>query len=247
MVCVSGYLGNQPCVDDMVWDDEKKSCVKESKTCPSTISHPSTGGQCVSDCYAMPTGDYQSCKTCEGYVFCSKDVLYDMPCAPPTVWDDEKKRCEYESSTCWPTTSHPSTGDRCVSDCSGMPNGDYQSCKTCKGYVFCSKDVLYDMPCAPPTVWDDVKKRCEFESSTCSPTASRPSTGDRCVSDCAGMPKGDYQSCKTCEGHVFCSEGALFEIPCAPTHPSGPPLVWDDVKKRCEYQSSTCSPSASRP
>ena len=424
VTCSNGRFHDMPCAPNdppLVWDDVKKTCEYVSTTCPST-SPPSTAsppssssaspsttsanpggdGICVSDCSGMANGDYQSCETCEGFVSCSNGDKYEMPCAPsdpPLVWDDVKKRCEYESTTC-PPTSPPSTasptsssgtspsttsanpgGDGiCVSDCSGMANGDYQSCETCEGFVSCSNGDKYEMPCAPsdpPLVWDDVKKRCEYESTTCPPTSPTPTgapphsttsppttvrppgTPDPCVSDCtdmpdgvypscksddeyvicehgllcekacvsdcrdmpdglyqsckfcdayvecsygllceiackegyfwddrekkcvkesttcpipsitippptggptsppttshpppgsgpcvkdcSGMPNGDYQSCYTCERFVSCSNGHYYDMPCAPTHPGHPPLVWDDVKKRCEWTSSTCN------
>jgi len=55
----------------------------------------------------------------------------------------------------------------CVSDCSGKPDGDYQSCETCNGFVTCSNGKLYNMPCAGGLVWDDSKKDCEYTSETC--------------------------------------------------------------------------------
>ena len=147
-----------------------------------------------------------------------------------------KKRCEWTSTTCPSTTpssttvpplssstrpsttsAHPGRPGTCVSDCSGMSDGDYQSCKTCEGYVTCSNGYYFDRPCAPnhpgakPLVWDDVKKRCEWTSTTCPPTtpsstavpplssssspsttAGLPGTPGLCVSDCRDMPNGDY-------------------------------------------------------
>ena len=303
VTCTHGFLCEHPCKHGHFWDDVVKDCVEESTTCPipPTTIHPPTGGPtipsttspsttvhpmgpCVSDCRGIPDGDYQSCKTCEGYVSCSNGRYFDRPCAPthpgekPLVWDDVKKRCEYESTTC-PSTTPSTTGTPphssttsssttvhptgpCVSDCRGIPDGDYQSCKTCEGYVSCSNGRYFDRPCAPthpgekPLVWDDVKKRCEYESTTC-PSTTPSTTGTpphssttsssttvhptgSCVSDCRGIPDGDYQSCKTCEGYVSCSNGRYFDRPCAPTHPGEKPLVWDDVKKRCEYESTTC-------
>eukprot|EP00483_Globobulimina_turgida_P000586 UN00586 len=61
---------------------------------------------CVNDCSVMPTGNYQSCSTCNGYVACSNGYKYDMPCAssrpgtPPLAWDDNKHSCQYTSATC---------------------------------------------------------------------------------------------------------------------------------------------------
>ena len=311
VTCVDGWLCEHPCETGPVWDDLKKYCVWESTTCPipSTTIHPPTGvptsppttstptpGPCVSDCSGMPNGDYQSCKTCEGFVSCSNGHYYDMPCAPnhpgekPLVWDDVKKRCDYESTTCpstkppsttlppvssttipSTTSNHPGPPGPCVSDCRGMADGDYQSCKTCEGFVSCSNGRYFDMPCAPnhpgekPLVWDDVKKRCDYESTTCpstkppsttlppvssttisSTTSDHPGPPGPCVLDCRGMADGDYQSCKTCEGFVSCSNGRYFDMPCAPNHPGEKPLVWDDVKKHCDYESTTC-PSTKPP
>ena len=57
----------------------------------------------------------------------------------------------------------------CVSSCEGHPNGDYQSCHGCHVYVTCVHDVIVDdRQCPGYLVWDDIVKRCEWESNTCS-------------------------------------------------------------------------------
>ena len=49
----------------------------------------------------MDDGDYQSCLGCDVYATCSNELLYDeRPCPANLVWDDNAKRCEYESATC---------------------------------------------------------------------------------------------------------------------------------------------------
>ncbi len=60
----------------------------------------STGPECISSCVSVPSGNYQSCETCEGYVACSGGILYDMPCPVTTFWDDVSKVCLLESTTC---------------------------------------------------------------------------------------------------------------------------------------------------
>lgn len=63
-------------------------------------------------------------------------------------------------------------------------------------------------------------------------------TGLRCIKNCVNRKDGDYQSCKGCNVYATCSNGILYdERPCAP---SNPPLVWDDVVKRCQWRSTTC-------
>ena len=74
---------------------------------PPPVVVISTGSNCVSDCTGKADGDYQSCTSCNVYVSCSNERLYDnRPCAPSTpalVWDDNKKRCEYSSPTWYVT------------------------------------------------------------------------------------------------------------------------------------------------
>ena len=122
--------------------------------------------ECVSSCEGRSNGDYHSCISCHVYATCSNGILYDnRPCPANLVWDDSKKRCEYTSSTC----NRGRNDGSCVSDCKGMQNGDYQSCLGCDVYATCSNELLYDnRPCPADLVWDDDKKRCEYESDTCS-------------------------------------------------------------------------------
>ena len=79
----------------------------------------------------------------------------------------------FNSSLVYATPPQPAvvtgTGSNCVSDCTGMADGVYQSCTTCNGFVSCTNERLFNMPCAPsnpPLVWDDNKKRCEWVSAT---------------------------------------------------------------------------------
>merc|ERR1711944_98999 len=131
-----------------------------------------------------------------------------MDCAPSgLVWDDDKKRCEWESSTCSSNSdsgsnsgndsgnSDSSSGNSdsgsgnsdsgsnsqegvCVSSCKSMKDGDYQSCKRCDGFVKCANERLFEMDCAEGgLVWDDNIKRCEWESSTCSASEGNSDSG----------------------------------------------------------------------
>ena len=56
----------------------------------------------------------------------------------------------------------------CVSSCTRMPDGDYQSCNGCNVYLTCSNETSYDdRPCLDGLVWDNNLKTCERESTTC--------------------------------------------------------------------------------
>ena len=52
----------------------------------TTVAPPAPSGKCVADCSGVPSGDYQSCKTCHGYVTYSNGYYYDRPC-PTDLFD----------------------------------------------------------------------------------------------------------------------------------------------------------------
>ena len=55
----------------------------------------------MSSCSGVSDGDYMSCQGCNVYATCSNGLLYDgRPCPANLVWDDNLKRCEWESTTC---------------------------------------------------------------------------------------------------------------------------------------------------
>ncbi|XP_048250925.1 mucin-2-like isoform X1 [Haliotis rufescens] len=78
------------------------------------------------------------------------------------------------SSTVPPTTPTPTKPVQmpqpwpCVSDCNGVPNGDYQSCRGCNIYITCSSGLTYDgFKCPASTVWNNDAKYCDYTSPTC--------------------------------------------------------------------------------
>ena len=62
----------------------------------------------------------------------------------------------------------PSTGPKCVASCTGVDDGDYQSCTGCDVYATCSNGAIYDnRSCPTGLLWNDNVKRCEWTSPTC--------------------------------------------------------------------------------
>ena len=93
---------------------------------------------------------------------------------------------QYRTTNAAPTLSESctSTGVFCVTDCSGLDDGDYQACDTCRSYVSCSGGAaVLTRPCPrwgssessddddssseKYLVWDDDYKRCDWKSTTC--------------------------------------------------------------------------------
>lgn len=62
-----------------------------------------------------------------------------------------------------------------------------------------------------------------------------------CVNNCTNRGDGDYQSCYTCHGYVSCSSGVLRNGTCQ-NFSKNKPLLWDNIKGRCEMSSYTCDP-----
>lgn len=56
---------------------------------------------CITSCESLPDGDYQSCLSCQVYASCFGGQFIDnRPCPAGLSWDNEKKECVLESSTC---------------------------------------------------------------------------------------------------------------------------------------------------
>ncbi|XP_071111176.1 proprotein convertase subtilisin/kexin type 5-like isoform X1 [Haliotis cracherodii] len=200
--------------------------------------------RCLQNCKGIPNGKYQSCTDCRHYTACLYGFPIRLKCPCWTVWDDEAKRCQRTSSTCPQGPNNP-----CITNCTGRPDGSYQSCKGCSLYATCCQGQISLHKCSPGTYWDDSLKRCEKISATCPGPSPGPGPGptpspasDRCVSGCAGVPYGDYQSCIGCRVFASCAYGHLYDNRTCPAH-----LVWDDFYKRCEHASSTCPPGEKSP
>ncbi len=255
--CVANQLiDNRPCPSGTFWDNKKKLCDFKSSTCwpwqqKESVSDIAKNERnvkserfwwipgCIKHCNDRSDGNYASCKGCQFYATCVANQLIDnRPCPSGTFWDNKKKLCDFKSSTCWPWQQKQSSAKRqrsawkCVSSCQGVANGDYQSCQGCHVYASCSNGILYDKrPCASNLVWDDKKKKCEYKSETCGGAGG----GWDCIDDCNGVANGDYQSCAGCHYYATCSNEILYDKRKCPAN-----LVWDDNKKRCEYESDTC-------
>ena len=137
---------------------------------------------------------------------------------------------------------------RCITTCTGLRDGDYQSCNGCQVYATCYKGQLFDnRPCPSGFVWDDIQKRCAYTSTTCPEKdtyGSTTSTGPACIRDCIGRQQIDYQSCKGCRIYATCASGGILidNRPCAQKD-----TFWDDKRKACVYKSSTCTDTSTGP
>ena len=65
-----------------------------------------------------------------------------------------------------------------MSNCSGIPNGHYQSCDGCNHFVACHDNILQIQSCADTLLWDNTAKSCVNNSQTCGPEyMGKPSIG----------------------------------------------------------------------
>ncbi|KAI0234358.1 hypothetical protein LSAT2_015374 [Lamellibrachia satsuma] len=61
-----------------------------------------TGSACIRNCTNKAEGDYQSCQGCHVYASCTTAGLLsdNRPWPADLVWNDNKKVCDWTSSTC---------------------------------------------------------------------------------------------------------------------------------------------------
>lgn len=160
-----------------------------------------TGRSCIRNCEGLDDGDYQSCNGCTFYATCVSGHLIDRrPCAAWLQWDDVAKKCVGKTTTCQCKRQTDDdveaevdrvdrgdqcrwTGWNCITGCTDLPDGDYQSCRGCSIYVSCVGGKIVDnrscAPSNPPLQWDDYLKKCEYNSRTCRCYRQSPKVQDR--------------------------------------------------------------------
>jgi len=96
-----------------------------------------------------------------------------------------------------------------------------------------------DETCHQGRVCDIVSTTVQDNWYCCKNGVTIPPSTVSCVSDCYGLPSGNYQSCTGCEAYVTCRNGYLKEEKCKKPW-FGKSLLWDDLLKICAETSSTC-------
>jgi len=141
--CVNEYFyDHRPCAGNLKWDDNVKACVSLSSTCPRLVTTATSPTSAVSQTSSS------------------------------TALTSAATTLSTGSATTSPTTANPTTSpvviSNCITGCSALSDGDYQSCRSCSVYATCVSGIFYDgRPCFPSSFWDDALKRCTFSSSTC--------------------------------------------------------------------------------
>ncbi|KAH3699557.1 probable chitinase 10 [Dreissena polymorpha] len=130
--------------------------------------------ECVSSCRGLPDGDYPSCEGCLFFTTCSNGRTYPARVCSwfgGLYWNNKYKLCDWHPSTCFKKKSENSPNCIHSDECREMPDGDYQSCTGCMVYITCSGGRAYDgRPCPWLLVWNEHRKRCEWNSPTCKPS-----------------------------------------------------------------------------
>ncbi|XP_063443404.1 uncharacterized protein LOC134723786 [Mytilus trossulus] len=95
------------CTTTSIWADGDRfqDCVAgDGQTGTGTIVGPRPPvftGKCIDQLSACPgEGDFTACTACNQFVTCAPDGIFITTCPPPTVWDDNEKKCSMVSKTC---------------------------------------------------------------------------------------------------------------------------------------------------
>nr|CCJ09603.1 Periotrophin [Patella vulgata] len=187
VTCNIGNVDVQECAENLVFDTNTKACsVPTNATCAiqtpeetSPVTSPVTSpalAECTIDCSNVGSGVFPYCGDCTKKVMCFNGEVMVVPCQQGLYFDIVSKTCSFPAdATCGMTSpstvedpDEPRPNEECISDCTQMENGDYQSCYGCHMYCTCSNGMMYDKrPCPANTVWDDIQKMCMHISFTC--------------------------------------------------------------------------------
>lgn len=238
--CVWGRLiDNRPCPANSQWDDIVKRCV--------LLGHSATCNPGFDARTAFPPTPVTG-----------PDV------SPPTPVTGPGGERQPTNFTCPPvngggaTTPRPTEGTgttrpgQCITTCSGMRNGDYQSCYGCENqYASCYFGTLFDRrPCSHAVflVWNDHTKRCvwPYDPNTChgpirgyDPDATTPST--------ATVPSPQQNVCSMIRSTVNdvtvrgCVAPSLVQTRCHGECPSH--FVYTGITDEPDSQCMCCKPT----
>lgn len=233
------------------------TCASVSLTCRECYIPPkceNTGPRChnltLGACEFLSNGNYQLCNNCTSYLVCDAGSTKVVHCSPGLYYDDrlDHKGCIAESHTCvecftWLWCN--ATGLQCINDCTGLENGQYQSCDNCWEYTRCFNQNPITSYCLGGYFWDDNSQGCIEDSSTCFHCDDKnicDYTGEGCELRCANLDDGYYQTCRRCDTYIGCKDGLTTFYECRDGY------VWDNLVFACvPIASRTCTECATMP
>uniref|UniRef100_F1KPH8 Chondroitin proteoglycan 2 n=1 Tax=Ascaris suum TaxID=6253 RepID=F1KPH8_ASCSU len=217
------------------------------------------------DCASLPNGDYAASCTVE-FVSCHNGIAEERRCPSGLVFDKTVKLCVWpehcspshapsdafqSQSSAVPGTVASAASQDGDLDCSRLPDGHYSTGCTAE-YTSCANGVKTTRSCPVGLVFDSVGRECVWPDQCATgerPTHAQPTSEESVVRvptrapelstfqvemDCSRLPDGAYGSgCSPT--FTLCSDGESYLRKC----PLG--LLFDGVKKRCEYPDKACA------
>ncbi|XP_031574328.1 chondroitin proteoglycan 2-like [Actinia tenebrosa] len=262
IACANGIKYHMPCPAELKWNDRQKRCDWPKYAYPACGVSSSSGPsysckvQVISNnfCSGKANGNYPDPSNCHGYIACSNDLIYHMPCPAQLKWNDRQKRCDWPKHAypaCSGVTPTPTIAPTTISGgvggnfCQKKANGNYPDPNNCFGYIACSNGFTYHMPCPASLKWNDNQKRCDwpkYANPGCSGAHQWPCyicvcPNGNCQSNfCSNKVNGNYPDSAKCNGYIACSNGITYHMPC----PAG--LVWNKVQKMCDWKRNVPPP-----
>jgi hypothetical protein len=233
--CLAGVDYAEQCPHQLVWNDRKKMCDwQTSVNCTGRII-PVAQGQ-TSFCTDKADNKYVDAIYCNVFHHCVGGIDNVVRCDEELQWNDQTKKCDWESKVKCMGKMLPSEKHYNSTFCIGKPDGPYAHEEYCNVYHVCESGTDNIRQCPNQLFWDFKTKRCDWSGNVECTGRTLITLSTDTTLFCMERRDGVYGDPNWCNVYHNCLSGVDFKTKC----PVG--LIWNETKKDCDWSDSTqCS------
>ena len=233
--CIAGIDYIDQCMHQLVWNDRKKMCDWQTNVNCTGKLIPVVYGE-KSFCTNKVDNKYKDPEYCNLFHNCIGGIDNVVRCDGELMWNDEKKKCDWESVVKCTGKMLPSEKQYNSSFCIGKPDGTFAHEEYCNVYHVCESGSDNIVQCPNQLYWDPSTNRCDWSNKVeCSGRAMVTLSTEASLF-CIERQDGVYKDPVWCNVYHNCLSGTDFKTKCPGN------LVWNEIKKDCDWSDSTeCS------
>ena len=179
-------------------------------------------------CSLGTDGYFADPEFCNIYHHCLAGVDYAEQCPHQLVWNDRKKMCDWQTSVnCTGRIIPVAQGQ--TSFCTDKADNKYVDAIYCNVFHHCVGGIDNVVRCDEELQWNDLTKKCDWESRVKCMGKMLPSEKHYNSTFCIGKPDGPYAHEEYCNVYHVCESGTDNIRQC-PNQ-----LFWDFKTKRCDW------------
>ena len=233
--CLAGVDYAEQCPHQLVWNDKKKMCDwQTSVNCTGRVI-PVAQGQ-TSFCTDKADNKYVDAIYCNVFHHCVGGIDNVVRCDEELQWNDQDKKCDWESKVKCMGKMLPSEKHYNSTFCIGKSDGPYAHEEYCNVYHVCESGTDNIRQCPNQLFWDFKTKRCDWSGNVECTGRTLITLSTDTTLFCMERRDGVYGDPNWCNVYHNCLSGVDFKTKC----PVG--LIWNETKKDCDWSDSTqCS------